>query len=76
MLQRRGLSPGAVYATGILKASEVSRMAAAFMARESGRASDNEKAAWRGDFIVNPYLDKNLETSIPAADEIGKGGGV
>ncbi|WP_426450634.1 hypothetical protein ACP26L_01170 [Paenibacillus sp. S-38] len=74
MLQQRGLSSGAVFATGILKASEVSRMAAAFKANESGRSNNNEKAAWRGDFIVTASFVKNLETSIPAADEIGKEG--
>ncbi|MCG7217382.1 hypothetical protein [Paenibacillus mucilaginosus] len=74
MLQQRGLSSGAVYATGILKASEVSRMAASFKARESSRSHNNEKAAWRGDFIVNASFVKNLESSIPAADEIGKEG--
>ncbi|AFH60583.1 hypothetical protein ACVNS2_07875 [Paenibacillus caseinilyticus] len=74
MLQQCGLSSGAVYATGILKASEVSRMAAAFKTRESSRSNKNEKAAWRGDFIVNAHLDKKLETSIPADDEIGKEG--
>ncbi|MFN0222135.1 hypothetical protein [Paenibacillus sp. KR2-11] len=73
MLQQQGIRGGTVYATGILKAGEVSRMAAAFRAQEYKK---NEKAAGQGDFIVIASLRKNLETSIPVAYEIGKEGSI
>jgi len=80
MLQANGMRSGVVYATGIMKAREVIRMAADFRAQETIHPMtdrilrENEKAALAGDFD-GTALEINFTFSIPASVQVGKEAG-
>ncbi|MEW9702859.1 hypothetical protein [Paenibacillus sp. SI8] len=86
MLNGSGLSSGVVYASGVLKASEVMKMAADFRAqetitemtqrvlRENGLSVNEEIAiAANDDYLGFNAFDKNVAFSIPLMSQQNKG---
>ena len=76
LLEAAGMKSGVVYASGIIKAREVVRMAAEFRAQETIRPmtarilAENEKAAMPGDSFGE--MKKMVTFSIPSSESVDK----
>ncbi|WP_163854583.1 hypothetical protein [Paenibacillus elgii] len=76
LLEASGMQSGVVYASGLLKAREVVRMAAEFRAQETIRTmtarilAENEKAAGQGDSFRE--MENMFPYSIPALESVDK----